>query len=564
MMNQAMNVKIDGIQASTPRVGTCPFVLRCVVALFVAWVLPFAASAYAQSSAIQVVTKPGIAIKGSDLIIRLTARSTSASWPRTIRVTVGDRRLSASVVWLNTDWSTQSTWTSPSEPVVAESRSVRAGERLPGIPVLLVPIPWDAQGQIRLLGEEWEPEWLSLPEKLVGPPLHRIEPDASPSQTDPFEYFRWVLMAEDAGCEPPPFQGNGMSRRLAEAITNEWRVALERTSRTSNGIASEIRERLLATAVDDNRPEGEQKIAAWLTNGQGLAVLRGIMLDTTRDEFERAHSALAWIESRPPFLAWYEMVAGDRVRIVLVNQTPAEILVEAEWQASEGSMGLLCPPLSVSRHSLERPKAISSENSLTNEVLLLSIGSQHELRLDAGSGAVPVRPPGAIIGPMLLPLTLAAVSEGFRDSAPISESTTAVLRRRFDRWEIFVDCRRNQEDASDRILLQVGNMLAPIALLEVTSKGVWRVRRGKDDPELGVAVVPHGDRWRCRITLPESWLIEAIAPDSGGSVLLGLRRDGPGHIRQYAGLPPPAWRSDIGEIAFDLGVWGDVSTDEDP
>ena len=126
--------------------------------------------------------------------------------------------------------------------------------------------------------------------------------------------------------------------------------------------------------------------------------------------------------------------------------------------------------------------------------------------------------------------------------------------------QIFIDCRTTDAEASDRILLQVGEMEAPVALLEVTSKGVWRMRRGTDDPGLQVEVVTHPDRWRVRIRLPESWLVKAIGPDSGGSVLLGLRRDGPGLIRQCAGIAPPAWRSEIAEIGFDLGVWGDAST----
>ena len=553
---------IDANHCSVFKHPRCLVYGKCLTAILVA--LCFQASvAHGQSSKIHIASVPDIAIKGSDLIIQLNARNQRISWPQTIRCTVGNRRVNGTVAWLAPRWSAQTRWTDPSEPVSVLTKDVTASEGLLGRPILLVPIPWDATGTIRLLGEEWEPEWMQAPKKLTGMPLPPVAQDASPSRTDPFEYFRWVLMAESAGCEAPPFDGNMITRRLASAIAGEWRVALDRISRSSKGIASEIRERLLATATDESRPEGDRDVAVWLTGAKELAILRGIMLNSARSEIDRARSALAWIEARSPFLAWFEMIAGDRVRIVLANPTPAELLVEVQWQGSDGPVGLLCPPGSISRHALERPSALLPENSLASEILILSMQGSPSLRLDAGSGAIPVRPPGAIIGPMLLPLTLAGASEGFRDSAPVSDSTTAILRRRFNQWEVFIDCRRNSTEESDRILLQIGNMQDPIALLEVTGKGVWRVRRGTDDSELDVQVEEYPDRWRCRISLPESWLVEAIGPDSGGSVLLGLRRDGPGAMRQFAGLAPPAWRSDIAEIAFDLGVWGDASTDGD-
>jgi hypothetical protein len=66
------------------------------------------------------------------------------------------------------------------------------------------------------------------------------------------------------------------------------------------------------------------------------------------------------------------------------------------------------------------------------------------------------------------------------------------------------------------------------------------------------------DRWRCEIVLPERWLVEAIEADSGGLIRLGIRRNAPGGLRQFAGLAPPAWQSTIREMGFDLGAWGDA------
>ena len=530
------------------------------IALFVA------ADARAQTGHIALGTEPLIGIRGSDLVLPLISNEAGGAWPETLSVSVGSMRLRATIVWLVPRWPVESRWVASDAAVWVERHTLGRSQPLPGQPMLLVPIPWDAQGSFHAFGREWKMEWVDAPPPLEGDPMAAAVGDHLPLLDDPFEYFRWVLKAEDIGAKPPPFQGSLDARRLAEAEAMRWRVALARTSKASRGIASELRERLLATVRDDARPTDEEAVAGWLTGHSELATLRSILFQPSSiNPATVARAGLAWLDSRSQFSTWFDAIAGDHVTVAILNPTPSEVLIEAQWQDDEAPTGLLCPALSVSRHVLERPSALLDSAMTGSEELHLHASRGADRRLEAGPSTIPVRPPGALMGPMLLPLTLAATNGGFRDAAPTAYSAQVILRRRFGKWEIFAECRWPQGGLEDWLLLQIGDALKPVALLEVTAEGGWRVRRGGEDPMLEVEVTTYADRWRCRVVLPERWLVGAIEADGGGSIRLGIRRQAPGGIRQFAGLAPPAWRSEIRELGFDLGAWGDaisVKSDE--
>lgn len=504
-------------------------------------------------------TEPQVGIKGSDLLLPLLSSEVGGAWPETIGVSVGSKRLRASIVWLVPRWPVEAEWVGSDAPVWVERHALGRSQSLPGQPMLLVPIPWDASGVFRALGGEWAMEWVDPPPPLTGEEMSAVVSDHVPLLDDPFEYFRWVLKAETIGARPPVFQGSSDARRVALSEAMRWRVALARTMQTSRGIAAEVRERLLATVRDGTRPREEESIAGWLTGHQDLAVLRSILLQPLSiDQTAVARAGLAWLEAQPQFTAWFDSVAGERVTVALLNPLPVEALITAQWHLDAAPTGLLCPALSLSRHVLERPSALAGRSASGNETLLLATTRGAPRRLEAGPGSMPVRPPGALLGPMMMPLTLAAANGGFRDAPPAAYSTHAIVRRRFGRWEVFLECRWPQGGGDDWVLLQLGAATQPIALLEVTSEGSWRVRRGGEERSLKVSVKSFADRWRCEIVLPEQWLVRAIEADSGGLIRLGIRRNAPGGIRQFLGLAPPAWQSTIRELGFDLGAWGDA------
>lgn len=515
---------------------------------------------HAQSlEGIKPLLKPPVAVRGSDLLIPLGNQGARIRWPETMEARIGGSVVDVTVAWMEPDFSALKNWVTPAEPIKVVSGADRPQERSEGRPLGIVPIPEDATGPIDFLGETWSMSYLPSPPPLDGPELGPLARDIAPSRTDPFEYFRWVLIAENRKASPPPPGGSDLSQRIAQAVAHEWRAGLARIAVESPGVAAEIRERLIATVKDDLRPDTDEQVAAWLTGARPLTMLRTLMIDPERSDEEAMRASLSWLDSQPDFHAWFEATAGDRTRLGVINPTFDEIVISAVWQGSDDApVGLVVPPQSLVRHVVTRPVLPGNAVVPANEQLVLSSEDRVTLRLDAGPRSVPVRPPGIEFKPMLLPLTLAEICGGFRDAPVSSQSTAAMLRRRFGRWEIFVDCFHLRADNDDRLLIQVGDPNRSAAVLEVNSTGSWRVRRGRVEPGLDIKVQSFIDRWRCQVVLPEAWLINAITSDSGGAVLLGLRRDGPGDIRQFAVLATPAFNSDIAGVAFDLAAWGEA------
>jgi hypothetical protein len=101
----------------------------------------------------------------------------------------------------------------------------------------------------------------------------------------------------------------------------------------------------------------------------------------------------------------------------------------------------------------------------------------------------------------------------------------------------------------------VGDQRRPAGVIQVDSNGDWKRLAGVADPSLVVEVRSFTDRWRCSVLLPEAWLVDAISGGGRGSVLVGIRRDGPGAYRQHAGISVPVWRRDIIPLAFSINDW---------
>ena len=532
---------------------------RAITVLVAFLICGLAQSAYAQSGNLRIgiVSQPNIVVRGSDLIIPLKALREPVKWPQRIPVLIGNSRVNGELFWLSPSVNLEETkWTTPSSRIAVRSMNVPFRSKAPGEPVLLVSIPENAKGSLKVLGRKWEVDYQSPLPALEGVPLAPIAADAAPILNDPFEYVRWILMAEYSGNTPPPYEGDEFGKRFALALADEWRAGLRRILPTNPRIADQVVEVLTSVAKDWERPSDDREIAAWLTDRAELASLRGILLDKERDAQEAANAALAWIEARPKFFAWIEDFSGDTITVAVVNFTKAQILLHTQWLGEEVSLPNRCRSLTLTKIDIQRPKASSSRRGLvSDELLMWELG--HELksvRLNAGVGVIPVRPPNAAIGPMLLPLSLAAVREGYRDES-IAYPTSALLRRRSGRWEVLIDCRWPIATKEDRIFLQVGRDV----LVQVRPNGLWKVLAGPEDPEFGIRVRTHDAGWRCEMKLPESWLVQAIDAKANGAVLLGMGRVCNREIRQFAGLAPATWQKTVPLIAFDLGVWADGS-----
>lgn len=497
------------------------------------------------------------AIRGVDLLVPLRVPSSPIAWPMKVPATVNGSSVEADVVWIINRLIEDPSWTSPRTAVEIVQMPVGPMEPLPGVPVALLPISKDAGGAISMLGATWSPVWLDPPAEAASdrPLVASRGPDADPVLDDPLEWFRWRLLADLLEARPPePELPDVLSVRLAEAIAAEWRSAIRRVASSSPGAASEIAERLTAAVSDSARPGEGRMIAAWPTDQRGLAGLRSLLLDPARTPAEAVQAGLAWLDARPSFLAVEMSAGGDRIEIDLINPTRGELVILAAWESEPTEIALIAPPNSISRHEIDRPDL--GEGVLpVDEVLDLRYEGR-SVRLPFGPRAIPVRPPGASFGTFILPRTLASVDGGFVQATAPLDSTQAVLRRRNGRWEIFIEARHLvASEGDDRLYVQVGDRRRPAGVIQVDSRGDWKRLVGVADPSLAVEVRSFPDRWRCSVFLPEAWLVDAISGGGRGSVLVGIRRDGPGAFRQHAGISVPVWRRDIIPLAFSINDW---------
>ena len=497
------------------------------------------------------------AIRGTDLLVPLRIPSKPIAWPTTVPANVGGTDVEADVVWIVNRLIEDPSWTSPRTGVEVIQIPVGPMEPLPGVPVALLPIPEHAVGAISMLGAVWSPVLLDAPPEPSSdvPIVSSRGLEADPVLDDPLEWFRWRLLADLLDARPPEHRLlDGVSVRLAEAIAAEWRSALLRVASSSPGTASEIAERLTAAVADPDRPVNDRMIAAWPTDQRGLAGLRSLLLDPARTPAEAVQAGLAWLDARPSFLAIEMSAGGDRVELDLINPTRGELVIFAAWESEPSQIALIAPPHSISRHEIDRPNL--GEGALPTDEVLDLRHRRRSVRIPFGPRAIPVRPPGASFGTFILPRTLAGVDGGFVQATAPLDSTLAVLRRRNGRWELFIEARHIVASTSgDRLFVQIGEQRRPAGVIQIDSNGVWKRLAGVADPSLGVEVRSFADRWRCSVFLPEAWLVDAISGGGRGSVLVGIRRDGPGAYRQHAGIAVPAWRRDIIPLAFSINDW---------
>ncbi len=528
-----------------------------------AFAVALAAGGGISHAQIEVALETATGIRGADLVVPLAASGNEVSWPNTLPCRIGDRSLEASVGWMVPRALSSVSWTSPMRPV-SVVRLDRGDPPPPGgSPIALIPIPADARGEVALLDRRWSPTWwdgrpaFATDRETIG----SRGPDADPALDDPMEWYRWAIRADLEGGRPPaPVPGPDadplLFRRLAVSVAAEWRAGLARIEEVSPGIAAEIAERLTATVVDTRRPIGRQAVGAWPTDVPGLLVLRKVLLDPDRSPVESARAGLSWFDVRPAFIAWLGRAEGERIELEIANPTPGELVVLATWTDSGEASALIVPPRSLVQRELDRPRYRDGP-APTGEELLLEVDGRSQ-RMSFGPRAIPVRPPGAGIGPFTLARTLAGVDQDFEELLPPSFDTAAILRRRSGRWEIFIEALTpDSADADDVVHLVFGSQKTPVVAVEVRGDGSFGVDPPASPPDLRIDFQAHRDRWRACIVLPESWLIRSITDSREGAILLGLRRDGPRGFISFAGPPPPSWRRDIPIQAFAIGDWQD-------
>ena len=201
----------------------CKFVIVLLAALLC---FPRAVDAASVNGIRSTISNP-IVVRGGVLLLPLTARKHGNNWPSSLKVVLSDaRKLDGQIIWIHRDTSDSFRhWTV--DPRGVEVREIKESDdsSLPtssGAAFLVVRVPIDADGQLNLGNQRLRPQWYDLPTLInsLGEVNSRAEslslvksPDL-PDPSSPFEYFRWVLLAQRRGVHPPNPESMGKVKAM--------------------------------------------------------------------------------------------------------------------------------------------------------------------------------------------------------------------------------------------------------------------------------------------------------------------------------------------------------------
>jgi hypothetical protein len=182
-------------------------------------------------------------------------------------------------------------------------------------------------------------------------------------------------------------------------------------------------------------------------------------------------------------------------------------------------------------------------------------------RMAVGPARFTPRPPGFPLGVLLPSMRLADAQRGAVVAPPEVWRTTASLRKRFGRWEVFAECLRPTRTELDELEVMVGQG-SHIARIRVREQGEPAIDGAGDLPPPVITRGSFADRWRCVIELPEAWCAASSpVPVKGAKrvaatpLRLGVARS-PGGVgtRQSAVLAVPPWAA-VPVLSLDPSAW---------
>lgn len=431
-------------------------------------------------------------------------------------------------------------------PVVSGAATLQLGKTIL-TPAWLEPGPTlEAVGEASLMDPEGVAPWS----------------DDRPDPQSPFEWFRWTLIAPLRGERVPAPPGDIAGQLFARHVAELWLAGLARIERQSKGVADSVRDWLTATVHwagrDSSETFGHGKplgppgtgIAMWIADPAELGSLLGILLDRNRDDESIMNAVLAWMDARTPMALWVESDVAGRVTVVLANPLIEEMVVTMQWLGeSLPPLATLVPFRTIDRVHVDRPAGRPSAGDSPEPIVLALESGSTVKRLAFAPRAVRAKPPSLSFGAFVPAMTLADVQAGRLGAVPPEWSTVASLRRRDGHWEVFAECMTPTPNSSSET--------AADSLTVVVRDHSFTVRRdgtidGDADALVEVGVRNYADRWRVRITLPDSWLPR---PGVTAAVLsMGLRRDTP-VVQSTAVLARAAFTSETPVVEIDVSEW---------
>jgi hypothetical protein len=520
------------------------------------------------------------------------------AWPTHVTVTLEDGRELRGVVALfeNAPPTNQPpVWTARPRPL--RVRGVAGPTDASAVSAsLLLRLPIDGNGTMRIGKQTLSPTWIDVPRRvdpdaLVPDPslvLERVADPSRPDPDDPLAYWRWVILADRLDLVPPDAAWYGEPGGLvAEHYAAVWMIALRRLAERSRGLALDCRDLLTHTSTDRL-----QVFATWVTDPAQLGALLGVLLDFRRSDKLMLESARSWLVRQEQLLTWIESSDGDDVRLAVLNRSPRSRFVKFSWPGPDDiPLGLQITPGVLTRVHVERPPLPGSivpglppPPAPSRQRLHIEY-ERHTRSVLFRRRVTPARPPGVFVNVIRPPLTLTEVEAEIQWPVPRARATSAQVRRRNRRWEIFFEVRRPPRvDGDDgetadpsvagaealrsvsshrdvRGLEAVTLLVGPdepggsVAVITVPEVGPWRLFRGTDDGTLSVHRRSYRDVWYARIVLPDRWLnLLERKPTLFGF----LRAHGDSMQVESAPAAMTPWRMEPSRVAIDLTAWDDL------
>lgn len=568
-----------GVVMLLVRFAAIVFVMLCAIASY--------SDACAQGAfGLRLLNDEPLAPRGGVMMLELGAQRNGPEWPASLDVMFESGQLvTGRICWLyRTGRADAMDWTTP-----VDGLSVRGIEPADdsaanlGRPLLVVEVPADASGFMRAFGRDVHPQYVTVPDDPPADDLLRREMGLSaaarPDAVSPFEYWRWVLLARRMNLLPPEPIGSEIEQLIARYHADLWRLGIDRLVRADARVAEQCIELLTATCLDEDTP-----IAAWITDANALRTLLGILLDPRPTHQDVARHALGWAESQETLFFWIDRDRGSQVALAMVNPSNQPRLVTFRWvygdrrfDSNEIPIAHELAPGRVERVIIERPPTVDTGVRGVIQPQLLIESGTFSRQFDLRPAVQPVRPPGVRFSPLFSVMTLSEAHAFTTRAVDPALHTTAELRRRNGRWEVFFTCFRpdgapahltphsthlksidgwRNLPGQEAITLLIGPEDAPTAAISVPEIGQHRIWAGRTYANRVIVVQRSlSDRWYCRIVLPDAW----VGYPLDDSCLIGVVRTHRGNklIETGPNLCAP-WIIEPGRIEVNLHAWMDL------
>lgn len=517
-----------------------------------------------------------VAPRGGVMMVQLFSQDQGDNWPSTLEVTFEDGRVKTGLVgWIEIK-SNDAQWTSnPSRirPVQPKDStlSIDPKDAISG-PVLLVELPLRGDGLVRVGGDTIDPRWTDLPLSL---PNFNIIPvnDATRltlktrddlPEWNPFEYWRWTLVASRRGVMPPrPPSDTPVEKLAALQGAHLWRIGFHRLERSSRGVAAACRDLLTDVAEDGSHP-----YACWVVEPSSLQQLLSILLDGDTSSNQLAKSALRWVEDQRPHIHWLEQVYGSQVTLSIANPTVEPAVAMMRWEnVVDIPIAIEVPALQTVRSEVERippvDTSIFGPSTSDSQMQWLSISIEnHVTTMPIVPSEAVARPPSVLMQTLHPLWTLQSVQSGRPNSIHPAYKTTVEVRKLLGAWELYLQCNGGSSSEplpSDLSTPAELRGVEAITVLHPESNSMVSIATngevvGVNTEEVEVYTSINETGWVARVVVPTAWLNDDHLSFSV------VRTHGDSMHVETGPLPCVPWSINPKPIHIDLSAWDTVDT----